>query len=77
LLALAIVGLVVLRRRRVPILPFLAFAVSVTITAAMTFGITRYRAPVDALLPVLAGGAIVWIVERLRRKRTDTVPTAS
>ena len=69
LLLLGIVGLVVLRRRRVPILPFLAFAVSVTITAAMTFGITRYRAPVDGLLTVLAGGAIVWIVEQLARRR--------
>jgi 4-amino-4-deoxy-L-arabinose transferase-like glycosyltransferase len=77
LLILAVVGLVLLRRRKVPILPFLAFAISVTITAAMTFGITRYRAPVDALLPVLAGGAIVWIVDRIRRARTDNVPAAS
>jgi hypothetical protein len=66
LLALAIVGLVVLKRRRVPILPFLALAATVTITAATTFGITRYRAPVDAMLPVLAGGALVWLVERVR-----------
>ena len=75
LLLLGIVGLVVLRRRKVPILPFLAVAASVTITAATTFGITRYRAPVDALLPVLAGGAIVWIVEQVvhRRRRTATL----
>ena len=55
--ALSIVGLVLLRRRRVPILPFLAIAATITITAATSFGITRYRAPVDAMLPVLAGGA--------------------
>ena len=67
LLPLAILGLVLLRIRRVPILPFLAFAASVTVTAAMTFGITRYRAPVDALLPILAGGAIVWLVEGVIR----------
>ena len=66
LLALAIGGLVILRRRRVPILPFLAIAATITVTAAMTFGITRYRAPFDAMLPVLAAGSIVWIVERLR-----------
>ncbi len=66
LLALAITGLVILRRRRVPILPFLALAATVTVTAATTFGITRYRAPVDAMLPVLAGGALVWLVERAR-----------
>ncbi len=69
LLALSIGGLVILRRRRVPILPFLAIAASITITAAATFGITRYRVPVDVLLPVLASGAIVWIARRLRPPR--------
>ena len=51
LLGLSIVGLVLLRRRKVPILPFLAIAATITITAATSFGITRYRAPVDAMLP--------------------------
>jgi 4-amino-4-deoxy-L-arabinose transferase-like glycosyltransferase len=77
LLPLAILGLVLLRIRRVPILPFLAIAASVTITAAMTFGITRYRAPVDALLPILAGGAIVWLVQSVReyaRERRAAAP---
>jgi 4-amino-4-deoxy-L-arabinose transferase-like glycosyltransferase len=58
LLPFAIGGLVVMRRRRVPIFPMLAVAVSVTITVALSFGITRYRAPVDALLPVLAAVAL-------------------
>lgn len=66
LLLLSIYGLVLLRRRRVPILPFIAIAMSVTLTAAMTFGITRYRAPVDALLCVLAGGALAAIIDWLR-----------
>jgi 4-amino-4-deoxy-L-arabinose transferase-like glycosyltransferase len=66
LLASALVGLMLLRRRRVPILPFVAIAATITITAATTFGITRYRAPVDAMLPVLAGGALVWIFEDAR-----------
>jgi hypothetical protein len=61
LLALSIGGLVLLRRRRVPILPFLAIALTITITAATSFGITRYRAPVDAMLPVLAGGTLAWL----------------
>jgi hypothetical protein len=39
------------------------------VTAASTFGVTRYRAPVDAMLPVLAGGAIALIADRLRPKR--------
>jgi hypothetical protein len=60
----ALAGLVVLRRRRVPVLPFVALAATITVTAAMTFGITRYRAPVDAMLPVLAGGAIATVWHR-------------
>ena len=77
LLALSILGLVVLRRRRVPILPFLAIAATITITAATSFGITRYRAPVDAMLPVLAGGALVWLFEwSCARASRPTPPTA-
>lgn len=65
LMPCAIGGLVVLRRRRVTILPFLAIAGTVTIAAAITFGITRYRAPVDAFLPILAAG---FITTRLARR---------
>ena len=81
LLALSIFGLVLLRRRRVPILPFLAIAATITITAATSFGITRYRAPVDAMLPVLAGGALVWIYEwvaaRVQTRRTTPTQLAT
>ena len=41
---------------------------TITITAATSFGITRYRAPVDAMLPVLAGGALVWLFEWVRAR---------
>jgi 4-amino-4-deoxy-L-arabinose transferase-like glycosyltransferase len=57
-LPFAIAGLVVMRRRRVPIFPMIAIAVSVAITVALSFGITRYRAPVDVVLPVLAAVAL-------------------
>ena len=49
-------------------LPFLAIALTITITAATSFGITRYRAPVDEMLPVLAAGALVWAFERVREQ---------
>jgi hypothetical protein len=78
LLALSVAGLVVLRRRRVPIAPFVALAATVTVTAATAFGITRYRAPVDAMLPVLAGGAVAVGIEvlaaRERRRRAAAAP---
>ena len=57
-LPFAIAGLVVMRKRRIPIFPMIAIAVSVTITVALSFGITRYRAPVDVVLPVLAAFAL-------------------
>ncbi len=73
LMPLALNGLVILRRRKIPILPFLAVAATITITAATTFGITRYRAPVDALLPALAAGAVM---VRLRRSKPSPVADA-
>ena len=58
LLPLSIAGLVVMRRRRIPIFPILAIALSITITAATGFPITRYRAAFDVVMPVLSAVAI-------------------
>jgi 4-amino-4-deoxy-L-arabinose transferase-like glycosyltransferase len=55
LVPFAIAGLVVLRRRRVPILPLVMLAVIATIAAAVTFGVTRYRAPAEVAIVVGAG----------------------
>ncbi len=54
LLPLGILGLVVLRRRRLPISPLLGMALMITVTAAWTFGTTRYRVPADVALVVAA-----------------------
>jgi hypothetical protein len=72
MMPLAIGGLVVMRRRRVPIFPMIAIAVSVTITVAFSFGITRYLAPVDVVLPVLAAVAIDALWRRRDRPSVDT-----
>jgi 4-amino-4-deoxy-L-arabinose transferase-like glycosyltransferase len=73
LMPFAIFGLVVMRRRRIPIFPYLAIAASVTISVAIAYGITRYRAPVDTVLPLLAAIGIdaIW-----RHYRTPPVPEA-
>ncbi len=55
LLPLAGIGLVLLRRQRIPISPMVSLAVIVTIAAAMTFGVTRYRVPAEVALVILAG----------------------
>ena len=70
LLALGIAGLVVLRRRAVPILPFVSLALLVTFTAAVAIGITRYRYPVDVGLVVLGGIALDAGWRWLRRPAT-------
>jgi hypothetical protein len=49
----------------------------VAFTAAITFGVTRYRAPVDALLPVLAAVGIIGFIDRRKRvtdESTDETP---
>ncbi len=80
LLAGSIAGLVVLRRRRQIIWPFLVIAGLTTVTAMTSFGITRYRIPVDVFLPVLAAVACTAAWERFRRPRpedTDLLRTGS
>ena len=60
----AIGGLVVLRRCRHPIWPYLVLAGVVTFSVAITFGIQRYRIPVDAVLPALAAVGIDALLRR-------------
>jgi 4-amino-4-deoxy-L-arabinose transferase-like glycosyltransferase len=66
MLPFAIGGLVVMRRRRIPIYPILAIAAAVTITVAIGFPVTRYRASFDAITPVLAAVALITLWERWR-----------
>ena len=50
----AIAGAVVLRRRRVTLIPLLAVIIEVVVTAALAFGDTRYRAPAEVPIVLLA-----------------------
>jgi hypothetical protein len=76
LVAASVAGLVGLRRRKLPILPFVAVAASVTITAAAAYGTTRFRAPAEPLLCVLAGAGLVplWVRVSARLRRRADVP---
>lgn len=56
-------------RRRLPVGPLVAMAVVVTITAAGTFGLTRYRTAADVALVVAAAVGIEFL---LRRRSTAT-----
>ena len=50
----AVGGVVVLRRRRIPVYPLLGFFAIVAVTVATTYGETRYRAAVEVPLVLLA-----------------------
>ena len=65
-----LVGFYVLRRRRVPISPLVASLVAVTITAATTYGIIRFRVPGDVVFVTLFAVTLEALVSR-------TFPTTS
>ncbi len=58
LAGLSIAGVVILRRRRVPVFPVLVPVVAVVIAVALTYGQTRFRAPADVSLALLAAVAV-------------------
>jgi 4-amino-4-deoxy-L-arabinose transferase-like glycosyltransferase len=62
---LAAVGVVVLRRRRVPVFPLLAVPAIVLVSVAFTFAQTRYRAPAEPAVVVLAAVTVdAWLRRR-------------
>ena len=58
LVPMAIVGAVVLRRRRVSLIPVLAPIAVVTLNAAAFYGLVRFRAPAEVSIVVLAAVAL-------------------
>jgi 4-amino-4-deoxy-L-arabinose transferase-like glycosyltransferase len=71
LVPFAVAGAVILRRRRVPIAPLLAFPAIVLIAVAITFAQLRYRAPAEPAVVLLASVTFA----RLFRKRPGVDPT--
>jgi 4-amino-4-deoxy-L-arabinose transferase-like glycosyltransferase len=66
LLALAVWGAVLLRRRRETLLVLLAPAAMVTIMSFLGYGITRFRMAAEISIVVLAAVALAGLVERAR-----------
>ena len=71
LLPFAAVGLVWMRRRRIPIFPLVAIALAATVAAAGTFGVTRYRAPAEVPLVVAAAVGMATAWQRWRARDTS------
>ena len=63
-----------LRRLRVPLLPLGAQVLAVTLTAAYAYGTTRFRAPVELVLCVLAGVGLAPLVRRATRALCRPLP---
>lgn len=64
-LPLALAGLVLLRRRPALLLPLLAMAASASVIYTAD-GLTRYRAPFDPVIAILACFAVLTLLERRR-----------
>jgi hypothetical protein len=69
LMAAGILGVVVLRRRRIRVWPLLAVAGLVTVVAATSYGQVRFRAEFEVALVVLAAAGIDGVWRRLRTPR--------
>ena len=66
LLGLAVPGVWLLRRRRVPLLPVLGPLLVVTISAVLFYGLVRFRTPAEVSLVVLAAVTLDHLVARWR-----------
>ena len=76
-LPLAVYGGVLTRRRRIPLTPLVAPIILVTLTAVITFGVSRYRAPAEPALCILVAVAIDALLVRLWPRRFAPEPAAS
>jgi hypothetical protein len=74
---LAVVGMALLIRRRRNVLPLIAQIAAVTITAAITWGSVRFRAPVEPVLAVLAAITLTSVIPPRRRQTPNIQSCAS
>jgi 4-amino-4-deoxy-L-arabinose transferase-like glycosyltransferase len=73
MIPLAVGGIVILRRRRVPILPLLAVGLDVVFSTAISFGNTRYRTAFEVPLILASAVTIAWIWRHGRPARRPAV----
>ena len=70
----AAAGAVIARRRGIPIYPLLAFPAIVLLSVLLTIGQTRYRAPAEISLTLLAAVAIETGLRRWRAHANRPAP---
>ena len=69
---LAVVGLVMLRRRRIPIYPLVAVPGAIILTATIAFGQLRYRAAAEPSLVIAAAAALHLLTDRRANEPVST-----
>jgi len=74
---LAVVGLVMLRRRHIIIYPLLALAVACTLAAVVAFGGTRYRVPAEVGIVIAAAVPLCALLERWFPTRRGAPPAGA
>jgi 4-amino-4-deoxy-L-arabinose transferase-like glycosyltransferase len=72
----AVVGIVIMWRRKISIVPIVVPAVIVTIAAATTFGLPRYRAPAEVGLVLVAAIGLAGAWQALRAHRAGRARSA-
>lgn len=77
LLALSVYGLVLLRRRRQPLVILFAPAITASVVSIFYFGLPRFRAPAELSLVVLAAVSLVALTERIARGDLRRRPLSS
>jgi 4-amino-4-deoxy-L-arabinose transferase-like glycosyltransferase len=77
LMPCAVVGVLALRRRKIPIMPLVALAIVVTLAAALSFGVTRYRAPAEVAIVIAAAVGIDAAIRRVQRVRAVRAEAAT
>ena len=77
LIPAAVLGAVVLRRRRVTLLPLLALIITVSIGVAVTYGFTRFRASAEVAIVLLAAVGVDAVLRRRARNRQAIAPEPS
>jgi 4-amino-4-deoxy-L-arabinose transferase-like glycosyltransferase len=76
-LAIGIAGFVVLVRRRIPVLPFVAPVVTVAAITVIGYGTMRFRVGLEVLLPVLAAVALDALWRTRSSRQADAAPNGS
>ena len=70
-MAMAAAGVVIMRRRRIPVLPLVGPLIAIFITITITFAQNRYRASVEPAIAILAAVAVEQMVRGWLSLRDD------